>query len=87
MFRCLRQLWADEGGVILSSEIVLVGTILVIGAIVGLTSLQHAVTHELNDTARAYDAYRSYPYDDYDRNSDYAIFDSAAPQELAGQGY
>ena len=42
---------------ILSSEVVLVGTILVIGSITGLSSLQYAVTHELNDTARAYDSY------------------------------
>jgi len=85
MLRCIQRLWSDEGGMILSSEVVLVGTILVIGAIAGLTSLQYAVTHELNDTARAYDAYHPSDYDDY--GNDYAIYDSEGRQEVACDGY
>lgn len=43
------SLWNDESGVILSAEIVLIGTILVLGMIVGLVELQCAVVAELSD--------------------------------------
>lgn len=82
----IQQLWNDDGGMILSSEVVLVGTILVIGAIAGLTSLQYAVTHELNDTARAYDAYNSSEYDG-DSGYDYAVYDSTGRREVACDGW
>lgn len=48
-----RNLWKDEGGFIVSAELVLVATILVIGMIVGLSEVQHAVVQELNDVACA----------------------------------
>lgn len=44
-----KALWNDENGVILSAELVLVGTILVLGVIVGLVELQCAVVGELSD--------------------------------------
>ena len=50
----LKSLWCDESGVILSAEIVLVGTILVLGMIVGLVELQCAVIGELSDLASAF---------------------------------
>lgn len=49
----LKNLWNDETGVILSAEIVLVGTILVLGMIVGLVELQCAVVGELSDLGDA----------------------------------
>jgi len=49
----LRQLLNDEAGFIVSAELVLVATILVIGMIVGLSSIQHAVVQELNDVGDA----------------------------------
>ena len=49
----LNSLWNDEAGVILSAEIVLVGTILVVGMIVGLVELQCSVVDELNDLGEA----------------------------------
>lgn len=49
----MKQLWNDETGVILSAEIVLVGTILVVGMIVGLVELQCSVVDELNDLGEA----------------------------------
>ncbi len=49
----LKTLWNDESGVILSAEIVLVGTILVLGMIVGLVELQCAVIGELSDLSSA----------------------------------
>ena len=49
----LKTLWNDEAGVILSAELVLIGTILVVGMIVGLVELQHSVVDELNDLGEA----------------------------------
>ena len=49
----LKRLWNDECGVILSAELVLIGTILVIGMIVGLVELQCAVVGELSDLGDA----------------------------------
>ena len=51
--KMLRRLWADEAGFVVSSELVLVGTMLVIGMIVGLTSLRNQVVQELGDLAVA----------------------------------
>jgi hypothetical protein len=48
-----RRLWADEAGFVISSELVLVATILVIGMIVGLTELRNQVLQELTDVALA----------------------------------
>ena len=45
----IKTLWNDEAGVILSAELVLVGTILV----VGLVELQCSVVDELNDLGEA----------------------------------
>jgi hypothetical protein len=49
----LKTLWNDEAGFIISAELVLVATLLVIGLIVGLSEVQHAVVTELNDVADA----------------------------------
>ena len=58
-----RQLWRDESGFIISSELVLVATILVIGMIVGLTTVRDQVVQELADVAGAIsDIVQSYSY-------------------------
>ena len=49
----LRKLWIDDAGFIVSAELVLVSTILVIGLIVGLTSLRNQVVQELVDVGQA----------------------------------
>jgi len=49
----LNRLWNDEGGAIISAELVLVATILVIGMIVGLKSVRDAVVSELADVGQA----------------------------------
>ncbi len=49
----LQKIWNDEAGAILSAEVVLVGTILVIGVLTGLTSLRDAVVTELADVGEA----------------------------------
>jgi hypothetical protein len=48
--KCLRKLWNDEAGFIVSTELVLVATIVVIGLIVGLAVLRNQVVQELVDT-------------------------------------
>ncbi len=49
----MKNLWNDEAGFIVSAELVLVATLLVIGLIVGLSEVQHAVVEELNDVGEA----------------------------------
>lgn len=49
----LNQFYNDETGFVLSAELILVATVLVIGMIVGLSEVQHSVTAELNDVADA----------------------------------
>ena len=48
-----KRLWNDEAGAVVSAEIMLVATILVIGMIVGLKSVRDAVLTELADVAQA----------------------------------
>lgn len=47
------SLLADECGFIVSAELVLVATIVVIGMVVGLSEVQHALVAELNDVGDA----------------------------------
>lgn len=49
----LRKLFNDESGAVISAELVLVLTILVIGVIVGLSEVSVAVNTELNDISNA----------------------------------
>ena len=49
----LKRLWLDEQGAILSMEVILIATILVLSMIVGLTSLSNAVITELADVGAA----------------------------------
>lgn len=49
----LNALKNDENGFIVSAELVLVGTILVVGMIVGLTELSFGVNEELEDVGSA----------------------------------
>jgi Flp pilus assembly pilin Flp len=49
----LKRFWNEEVGAIVSAEIMLVATILVIGVIVGLKSVRDSVVTELADVAQA----------------------------------
>jgi hypothetical protein len=53
MLKNLKKLWNDESGAIIASEIVLIGTITVIGTVTGLTSLRDGVIEELADLGAA----------------------------------
>jgi Flp pilus assembly pilin Flp len=47
------RLWRDEAGFVVSTELVLVATIVVIGLITGLTTIRDQVSTELADLADA----------------------------------
>ena len=49
----MRKLWNDECGAVVSAELVMVMTILGIGMIVGLKTLQASVAQEQGDVAQA----------------------------------
>jgi len=49
----LQRLWKEEAGAIVSSELVLIATLLVIGVVTGLSSVRTAVVTELGDVADA----------------------------------
>ena len=51
--KVLMQLWRDDLGFVVSAELVLIGTILVIGMIVGLATLRDQVVQELGDVGAA----------------------------------
>ena len=51
--RTLKQLWTDENGFIVSSELILIATILVIAMVVGLQTVHDAVLQEFGDVGAA----------------------------------
>jgi hypothetical protein len=53
MTKRLISLWNDENGFIVSAELILVSTILVIGMVVGLQTIRETVTTEMADVAAA----------------------------------
>lgn len=70
MLNLLKALRQDEYGVILSAEIVIIGSLLVIGLITGLTCLQQSVNGELKDLAGAIGALdQSYAYSSHRKQS------------------
>ena len=59
----LNRFWSDEAGFIVSTELILIATILVIGMLVGLVSVRDQVVQELADVAEAIsDVDQSYTY-------------------------
>lgn len=58
----LPALWNDERGFVVSSELVLVGTIAVLSMVVGLHAVSRAITSELLDVARSFRSVNQ-PYD------------------------
>lgn len=46
-----KQLWRDEAAFVISAELVLIATILVIGMIVGMSTIREQVVQELGDIA------------------------------------
>lgn len=50
-----KRLWADQAGFVVSAELVLVATVLVLGLLVGMSTLRDSITNELADVAGAFD--------------------------------
>jgi Flp pilus assembly pilin Flp len=53
MKNIVMRLWRDEAGFVVSTELVLIATIVVIGMVTGLTTVRDAVVTELADVADA----------------------------------
>lgn len=49
----LKKLWSDQDGFVVSTELVLLATVVVIGLIVGMATVRDAATAELSDVAGA----------------------------------
>jgi len=47
----LRRIWVEDAGFVVSAELVLIATVLVIGMLVGLVTIRDQVLQELADTA------------------------------------
>lgn len=50
----LNRFWNEEDGAIISSELILVMTVLILGMIVGLSALRDSIVGELADVAAAF---------------------------------
>ena len=62
----------DEAGFIVSAELILIATLLVIGLIVGLSEIQHAVVAELNDVGDAIgNLNQSYSYSGFSKQKSF----------------
>ncbi len=60
----LHRFWADEAGFVVSTELVLVATTLVVGMLVGIVTVRDQVVQELGDVALAIgNINQSYMYD------------------------
>jgi len=53
MSHVIARLWKEEAGVIISSELVVLSALLIIGMVVGLQTVREAVVLELGDFANA----------------------------------
>jgi hypothetical protein len=53
MLSNMKRLWGDECGFVVSSDLILISTILVLGLLVGLVTLRDQIVQELADVAMA----------------------------------
>lgn len=49
----LKRIWHDQRGVVVTTDLILIATILVLGTIVGLATLRNSVVQEFGDLATA----------------------------------
>lgn len=68
----VQQFWSDEGGFIISAELVIIATVVVLGLITGLKCVQNAINGELKDVAAAFGSLnQSYYYSGFSKKSLY----------------
>ncbi len=53
MIRTYQRLWREETGALISAELIIIFTILIIGILVGVKSIRDAIVTELADVAQA----------------------------------
>jgi Flp pilus assembly pilin Flp len=63
----LARFWKSEDGFILTSELILIASILTLALAVGLTKLRSSIVHELSDCADAFSSVQQH-WNDHDRN-------------------
>ena len=51
--KLFQRLWSDEAGFVVSSELVLIATVLVVGLLVGMATVREQLVQELGDVADA----------------------------------
>lgn len=86
--RILNQLVSDEAGFIVSAELVLIGTLLVIGLIVGLSEVQHAVVSELGDVGEAVGCLnQSYQYSGFSKSKSFGMGGGGVAAFSRGSGF
>lgn len=54
ILRYAKRLWAEDDGFIISAELVLIATILVLALVVGLSVVRDSISAELVDVANAF---------------------------------
>jgi len=69
------RLYREEEGFIISAELILIATIVVLSMIVGLAEVGAAINNELTDVSQAFEAVNgSDRYDGYDNGDDSGSF-------------
>ncbi len=61
-----KALWNDERGFVVSSELILIATIVCLGVMVGLNEVRYAIAGELVDVANSYTQLNSSRYSNLD---------------------
>ncbi|QDT90438.1 Flp family type IVb pilin [Gimesia algae] len=75
MHQLVNQFWSDEGGFVLSAELVIILTVAVLAMIVGLSYVQTAVISEFSDIGTAISSLnQSYAYSGYYSRSYFGKF-------------
>lgn len=82
----LLALWNDEDGFVLSSELVLIATVLVLGSLVGLVSLRNQIVGELSDMSQAIGSIGKREKPDEHRPSgiSVSVWPAGAPRQTSG---
>lgn len=89
MYHLLKNLWTDKKGFIVSSELILVSTMVGLAMVVGLSEVSSAVNSELSDVAQGFSNCNNWcdnggwGNNDWD-NDDYGIWDSDPEHEQSG---
>ena len=81
------QWYRDDAGFVVSAELVLIASIVVIGLVVGLSEVSHAINSELNDVGDAYGSVnQSFRYSGYQSGRGGSIQSAGSSGEGRGFG-